>query len=244
MCTSRTEASGPCTSVEWVNELRLSPEGPPWLTMGTARAAAVLTPIVHAREKERVLRDHRDEVLLAERDDLLAPLERLARQVEEDLCLLVDGRLVGACVCFPSHWRLKDKLGRPMSEVHGRVPGYDVDLASKVDSFLRRLAPRTVVGRRNFTVHELPNLYAPVEPPFQGIDPPDQWLRSEYQTLRRLPRSEAVLFTIRTQQVQLKSVDPAVRHRLAARFRAEPVALIEYRNLRERLPALIDFLES
>ena len=210
--------------------------------MGTGRTHEGLTPIVHADEKERVLQAHRDVVLASLDDALLAPLERAARGVEEDLCILVDGRLVAGCVCFPSHWSLKDKLGQPVGEVHARVPGYDTELSSKVDAFLRRLTTGTVVGRRNFTIHERPDLFAPVAPPTQGVAPPEQWLRSERQTLRRLPRSEAVLFTIRTDQVQLQQLDRDTRARLATRLRAEPAALIGYRDLSDRLPALIDWL--
>ncbi|HEV3225486.1 MAG TPA: DUF3445 domain-containing protein [Acidimicrobiales bacterium] len=210
--------------------------------MGTSRTSETLTPIGNAAEKRRILDQHRDDVLAAVDDVLLAPLERAALRVEEDLCVLVDARLAGGCVCAPSHWRLRDKLGLPITEVHQRVPGYRAELASKVDAFLRRLTTATVVGRRNFTVHERPDLYAPVAPDHLGVDPSDQWLRSERQTLRRLPRSDAVLFTIRTQQVQLKDLDEEVRRRLGARLRAEPDELIAYRDLRVRLPALIAYL--
>jgi hypothetical protein len=212
--------------------------------MGTARTTETLTPIVHAEEKERVLREHRDEVLAAtdEYRRVLTPLERTCRRVEEDLCVLVDGTLVAGCVCFLSHWSLAEKVGRPVTEVHERVPGYAAELAPKVDSFLRRLTTNSVVGRRNFTIHELPDLYAPVAPPPLGVPPAVQWLRSERQTLRRLPRSNAVLFTIRTQQVQLERLDDDTKTRLAARLRAEPEQLIAYRDLTERLPALLAFL--
>ena len=210
--------------------------------MGTARTAETLTPIVHLAEKDRVLRDHRDVVLAAVNDSLLAPLERVARRVEEDLCLLVDGILVGGCVCFLSHWKLTDMIGRSVSEVHAGVPHYAEDLSSKVDSFFRRLARSAVVGRRNFTIHELPDLFAPETPPFRGVPPAEQWLRSEWQTLRRLRSRGAVLFTIKTDQVQLKDLDVDTKVRLAARLRAEPADLIGYRDLTERLPALLEYL--
>jgi len=73
-----------------------------------------------------------------------------------------------------------------VGEIHSRVPGYDTDLASKVDSFLRRLTTGALVGRRNFAIHELPDLFAPDVPPRLGVAPAEQWLRSERQTLRRL----------------------------------------------------------
>ena len=210
--------------------------------MGTARTSESFTPIVHRAEKERLLREHRDEVLVAVDGALLGPLERAALEVEEDLCVLVDGVLVGGCVCFLSHWTLTDMVGRPVRDVHARVPHYDEDLAAKVDSFLHRLTPHTVVGRRNFTIHELPDLFAPVTPPLRGVPPAEQWLRSERQTLRRLTRSSAVLFTIKTDQVQLKELDVETKSRLAARLRAEPADLIGYRDLTDRLPALLDYL--
>jgi len=210
--------------------------------MGTARTSATFTPIAHRAEKERLLAEHRDEVLAALDAALLAPLERAALRVDEDLCVLVDGVLVGGCVCFLSHWKLTEMIGRSVSEVHARVPHYAEDLSTKVDSFLRRLTPQAVVGRRNFTIHELPDLFAPVTPPVQGVTPADQWLRSERQTLRRLGRSGAVLFTIKTDQVQLKELAVDTKSRLAARLRAEPADLIGYRDMTDRLPALLQYL--
>jgi hypothetical protein len=170
------------------------------------------------------------------------PLQEAALLVPEDLCILVDGRFVAGCVCFPSHWHLRDKIGRPIADVHERVPGYASELGSKVDSFLRRLTTGTVVARRNFAIHELSDLFAPDAPATIGVPPREQWLRSERQTLRRLPKSDAVLFTIRTQQVQLQHLDRPTREKLAARLRAEPEQLIAYRDLTDRLPALIDYL--
>ena len=211
--------------------------------MGTARTTEGFTPIVHAEDKDRLLREHRDDVLASVDDVLLAPLERAARRVEEDLCVLIDGRFVAGCVCFPSHWRLRDKLGRLVGDVHERVPGYASELNAKVDSFLRRLTTGTVVVRRNFAIHELPDLFAPDRPTTLGVPPAEQWLRSERQTLRRLQRSDAVLFAIRTQQVQLQHVDELARRTLGARLQAEPEGLIGYRNLTDRLPALIGWLD-
>ena len=211
--------------------------------MGTARTNDTLTPLEDASEKRRLLADHRDEVLAGTNRELFGPLERAALRVEEDLCVLVDGVFVAGCVCFPSHWHLQDMIGRPLTEIHQRVPGFESELSSKVDSFLRRLTTHTVVGRRNFAIHELPDLFAPDVPSTIGIPPAEQWLRSERQTLRRLPKSEAVLFTIRTQQTPLGSLDQDVRTRLAARLRAEPADLIGYRDLTGRLAALIDWLD-
>jgi len=234
--------------------------------MGTARTTEWLVRDEEGKEqialKQRLLAERHDDVFnaLPATEDACSeildeigignrplfrrvhPLEEAALLVQEDLCVLVDGVLVAGCVCFPSHWRLADKIGRPVTEIHARVPGYDTELASKVDTFLARLPRDTVMARRNFTIHERADLFAPDIPPLLGVPPSEQWLRSERQTLSRLPETGAVLFTIRTQQTQLGGLSGEIRSKLAARLRAEPEQLIAYRDLTDRLPVLIDWL--
>lgn len=138
------------------------------------------------------------------------PLARAGGSVQEDLCLMVrhEGawHLEGACLCFPSMWWLHDKLGRPAAEVHGPVPYYDEELSAKVDTFFDRLAPERPVVRRNLSLWPCCLLFVPttaIDPvlwdALAGDGAPRLWLRSERQTLRRLARSGAILFTIKVQ---------------------------------------------
>jgi dimethylamine monooxygenase subunit A len=174
----------------------------------------------------------------------LHPLDAAGRLVAEDLCLLTraDGGggwvLAAGSVCFPSHWRLADKVGRPVASVHAPVPRYAAELASRVDRFLDRLRPDRPAWRRNWTVHQSPELFVPFAPP--PPDPPvtvddagDRlWLRSERQTLRRLPRSGTIVFGIRTQQVPLRLVAgrPELCRRLAEALASWPDELVAYRG--------------
>jgi hypothetical protein len=180
-------------------------------------------------------------------------LERAALSVQEDLCVLMpddDGRLVlgAACVCFPSHWRLADKIGRPASDIHGPVPRYDDELADKVDTFLGRLRPPLVMKRRNWTIHESGDLFAPRSPEHAdpAIPPEELWLRSERQTLRRLPETDAVVFTIRTQQVQIRVLEqrPDIAGELADRLVAQPEDRARYAGFSAHVPALVHRLRS
>jgi len=42
-----------------------------------------------------------------------------SRLVQEDLCLLdASGVLVAACVCFPSRWNLREKIGQTLDTIH------------------------------------------------------------------------------------------------------------------------------
>lgn len=157
--------------------------------------------------------------------DLLAGARLL---VADDLCVLLPGddgwRLAAGCVCFPSYWRPRDRIGAPLTDVHRPVPGYPGPLAGRVDGFLGRLRPGQGVWRRNWLVHDVPDLHLPTW--VDDVDRPTpvperRWLRSERQTLVRLPSTDAVVFTIRTQQVPMAVLTerPDVAGALAAAIR-------------------------
>lgn len=188
------------------------------------------------------------------------PLVTAARLVQEDLCLMVprpdvDGvahhHLDAAVLCFPSHWRLADKAGRPAAALHGPVPLYDSELADRVDRYLARLRPGVIGVRRNWSVHDSPALFAPDPPVDPGPVEPDEvpealWLRSERQTLRALPRSGSVLFTIRVQQAPFAVLAdrPDVADALAARLRAQPAQLVAMNGLEPHLAPALEWLDG
>jgi hypothetical protein len=190
-----------------------------------------------ALDTPAVLAASREVLALTGADDAagLHPLDAAGRRVQEDLCVLVlrdsAPHLDAASLCFPSYWRLADKLGKPLAEVHGPVPHYGQQLAGKVDGFLTRL--RGSVWRRNWSIHDDPEYFAPVPgTPRAGLRVPDDlYLRSERQVLRRLDTPDTVLFTIRTQQVPLAALAdrPEVAHRLARVISAWSPDLVAYK---------------
>ncbi len=185
------------------------------------------------------------------------PLARAGTQIQEDLCLMVhhDGawRLEGAILCFPSLWRLSDKLGHPTTVVHRPVPHYEAELSTKVDSLFDRLAPGKLVWRRNVSVWPALVLWAPclaLDPSLHAPDPidgaaPTLWIRSERQTLRRLASSGAIVFTIRVQSapVAVLREDPGRAGDLAAWLRA-PVGEVRRRQLGSHLDDLLSWLDG
>jgi dimethylamine monooxygenase subunit A len=159
-----------------------------------------------------------------------------ARLVVDDLCLLAGAGhvLVTAAVGAPNRWRLADKIGRPLRDIHGPVPHYDEELAAPVDRVLDRLGGR-IVERRNWSVLDDPELFQPHEAPSipADVDPATLWLRSERQTLRRLPVTGAIVFTIRTYQWPLSEVR-AEREQaagLAEVIAAASPAMLRYKGL-------------
>lgn len=167
------------------------------------------------------------------------PLARAAGAVSEDLCLMegrAEGwRLTAAALCFPTYWRLGEKIGRPQAAVHGPVPHYAQDLEARVSTFFDRLRPGRIVTRRNwgFSPHLLlfvPDLRAVPRPESYDLD--DLWLRSERQTLRKLPGSGAVLFTIKVQLAPAREIErrPDLAARLLEAMRSWSPELIESRG--------------
>ncbi|MGQ0833213.1 MAG: heme-dependent oxidative N-demethylase family protein [Microthrixaceae bacterium] len=179
-----------------------------------------------------------------EPDPRLHPLDAAGRLVQEDLCLLVlrDGHphLDAASLCFPSYWRLADKLGQPLAAVHGPVAHYADELAARVDRFLHRILPERPVWRRNWSIHDDPSYFLPAPTPPRAVSPPEGlWLRSERQTLCRLRSADAIVFTIRTQQVPLRVLGarPAIARDLAAAIAAWSPALAAYKGTHGALAA-------
>jgi hypothetical protein len=182
-----------------------------------------------------------------------ASLEDAARAVPEDLCVLVRRGdrwcLDAGVVCFPSVWRIADKVGLPLAEVHGPVPAYADELAARVDRALDALRPDRPAWRRNWFVHatDVLHLPDPPSPPAGPVPIPDGlWLRSERQTLHRLPGTGAILFTIRTQQAPLAAVAgrPDLAARMAAALRSWSPALVDYRSAAPWLAGAVTWLEA
>ncbi len=169
----------------------------------------------------------------------VATFEEAAVVQPDDLCVLVPGPgwpLVAGAVLFPSHWRLAEKLGRPVAEVHGRVPGMDA-VAPRIERFLDRLRPGQVAWRSNVLFHRSGSLHSPW--PDEGDE---LWYRTERQTFRRLPSTGAVLFAIATTTTPVAALDPAERARLTAWVRAAPPAWAPYAGV--DLPGLLEALDQ
>jgi hypothetical protein len=185
------------------------------------------------------------------------PLELAGRLVQEDLCLIEASpegpRLTAAILCFPSRWRLHEKLGRPLALVHGNVPLYGERLARPVDRFMAHVRPNHIACRVNWSMMDDPTLFQPagkwrdtLDATITGENAGDRlFLRVERQTLRRLPATGAVLFGIRVHVYKLAQVvrEPATAARLASAVRALPPEMAHYKSLPMFQDALLAWLD-
>lgn len=176
------------------------------------------------------------------------------RLVPEDLCVHLPGtdgrlRLVAGCVAFPNGWSLPAKIGRTVGEVHAPVPGYRESIGAPVDQLLDRLSPERGLWRLNGSLLADSRLYRPGpedSQPAREVRVPDGIvLRVERQTLRRLPRTGAVVFTIRTYVHPLRSIedDPAACRDLTGWVRAMPPEVLRYKGLADWAPQVCRWLD-
>lgn len=183
------------------------------------------------------------------------PIHIAASLVQEDLVLMTKGaegwQMAAASVCFPSAWTLREKFGRPMHVIHRPVPGFSEGTrnAGLIERMFDNLSPEQPVIRWNWSLYGDDRLYHPVSD--HGMkrrfgddtEPRNIKLRLERQTLRKLPASGGLVFTIRIHVDPLEALEthpegPALAASIAAQVLALSNEEIAYKGLegeRERL---------
>jgi dimethylamine monooxygenase subunit A len=129
--------------------------------------------------------------------------------VQEDLVIMQklneDWCLTAASLCFPSAWNLHEKFMRPMQDIHGPVPGFGPGTrnASLINRMFDNLRVEQPVIRWNWSLYGDNKLYHPASDNQmknrfgEGKIDGRVFMRLERQTLRKLPKTGAILFTIR-----------------------------------------------
>jgi len=143
--------------------------------------------------------------------DRARPLETLCHLVQEDFCILQkhgdEHVLTGAILCFPASWRLSEKFMRPLVDIHDPVASYDANIARRVQRLFDGIQPGRPLWRFNALWYEDAELHQPrsASEPREIKDPGTaQYMRSERQTLLRLPGTGAVVFSIHTYVLEAK----------------------------------------
>ena len=141
------------------------------------------------------------------------PLGSVARLVQEDICILQrqgdQHVLTGAVLCFPASWSLSEKFGKPLTGIHVPVDSYDDNIARRVQRLFDGVRVERPMWRKNLLWYNNPDLFQP-RSENERRTPVDKssapYLRSERQSILRLPRSEAVVFSIHTFVVARENV--------------------------------------
>lgn len=192
------------------------------------------------------------------------PMAMCGRLVQDDLALMIerpDGQyyLLAGAILLPGFWRLSDKFGMPLSRVHtsGDVPQFREKLECGITKFFRRLTPPELYARNNYFLqldHGLswsPSIGSEDGPGASWrtadvcVDAAQCWFRSERQTLRRLPRTGAVCFTIRTYFHPIAEVvsEDYVPGRLASAIRSWGPDVALYKGREKYQAVLLEYLD-
>lgn len=198
------------------------------------------------------------------------PLRSAALLVAEDLILMrryeAGWRLAAGSLCFPSHWTLSEKFGRPMQDIHQPVPGFGpgTRMADIINRMFDSLKVDQPMLRFNWSLQTDDGLYRPFSnderkeragtpaAKFSGANASTPFMRIERQTLRRLPVSGDILFTIR---IHLDPLDVlvghperwSIAHSFADQLQAMEEAQLAYKGLtadRDQLVARLRSLAS
>ncbi|KAI0112083.1 hypothetical protein GGR51DRAFT_54874 [Nemania sp. FL0031] len=136
----------------------------------------------------------------------------LGSLIDEDLLFMLPSKnkgedeytLLAFVNCFANGPHTKERLGKGMSDIHGALPGYREHLAKQVNDWFRNLKTGRIVKRLNWAITDDKRMFVPEgHVPFKNktesdFDIEKTYVRSERQTLRRLPHSGAIVFSLRT----------------------------------------------
>lgn len=188
------------------------------------------------------------------------PLELAARIVQEDLVIMrppQEGQppryaMAAAAVVF-SFGELEAKLGAGMPMIHAPVPGFESDLDKLLTKTFDKLQPDKpgtagAVLATHVTPATTPTVWrvnwglapsAALDDPLYGfgggvsaaVPMAERFLKTEYQTLRRMQRTGTILFTVRTFVEPLAVVPPEARRTLAASARGMSPSMLVYKGI-------------
>lgn len=151
-------------------------------------------------------------------------LVRAARLVSDDLIIMApnaDGAwsAQAVCLCAPTFFSAADSIGKSLDGLHGPVPdrlgpNETQALGSRIARMFDGLRDGLVLERFNWTVQASNARFTPDGAPLRRLAETTRaedaasvlHLRVERQTIRRLPETGAVLFTIRIALDPLKAV--------------------------------------
>jgi hypothetical protein len=229
-----------------------------WLSSGTSHYLAAEPesgPLVRALARMAAKWDSAHLSVGSPESSPIEPLIHLGRCWEPDVLLLAPnqgGRFIlqAGCVCFPSSWALQEKLGQPLEVIHGVVPGLNLDVGNRIQTFLTKMKPGAGWFRSNWGISSSPerNQHPSRRVNRLGSDtrPQSTWVRIEHQVLTPLDDGDGILFGIRLEIVAMPEFrrDPVLRAGLSRALATMPDAMAEYKNLQRVRPALLSFLNE
>ena len=181
--------------------------------------------------------------------------------IPEDILIVVpnisakggkEWRLQAGLLAFPGHWRLADKMGKNLAAIHAPVPEFQEKLNAHIDRFFANMQIGAISWRQNWSVQRDSRLFAPMrEAALETSLSPQEagqqiHIRIETQHFYKLPKSEAVIFAIRTSLAPLNFWQKRPEPIAALLEQIEKLGsdMLGYKAIEPLRPALQHWLES
>jgi hypothetical protein len=199
-------------------------------------------------------------------EDAAEPLRQLSAFVQEDFMLLqeVDGRqqITAASNAYSSSGRLVASVGHDVRWAHENVPDLTKQHGSRIDRILSTMHQDFLCARFNWLLTPLTSLFFPEDPhvanaaALQSVSAQLAQhpslagsllhMRVERQTLRRLPKTGAVAFSIHTYSDPLSALtkDDADISTLINLLKAYSPARLQYSEMGVIRDAVVAWLEA
>lgn len=172
-----------------------------------------------------------------------SPIAAASALVSDDLVVMEHRAgawtATAASLCTPTYFSAAQALGSSLAHLHGPVPAGD-GFSERIARVFSAIEPDMVLERFNWTVQPTADRFTPRSAPLKALAGQIEdaaaldvmHLRVERQTLRRLPQSGAVLFTIRVSLDPLRAVFgvPGAMAAFASSWAGAPQALRAYKG--------------
>lgn len=192
------------------------------------------------------------------------PLLYVSKMAKEDFYVVMknpeDGLhyLVAAAVPFPGgSFGIDEKLGKHLDVIHEGVPYYKEKLKTSMERWFGRLTPNTPVERASWyiswdhklkfnDVYQLPKFVPDLKADMESMDPKDFNVRVERQTLRRLPKSGAIIFTNHPVFYSIEEMkdEPLIPSLIRKIIYEGPQDIIKYKNFDFFRDHIADYLDG
>lgn len=185
------------------------------------------------------------------------PLLVLSRLAKEDFYIVRqrdDGQhyMVAGCVPFPGGFTISTKMGRCLNDIHKPVAQFESKLRPSMERYFGKMDANKPIERASFFITWDYGLYESVlgysnkESSADGV-PYDKFVvRVERQTLRRLPRTRAIVFSNHPVFYRICDMqdEPGIPSILIKFITEAPGEIMEYKDVHTYRDHLLPYLKS
>ncbi|KAG2421797.1 hypothetical protein HFD88_005773 [Aspergillus terreus] len=174
------------------------------------------------------------------------PLDILFDHVPEDFAIMIRDSYTGeyffraGIICASMGWTLGDKLGLGLDQINEPVPDYQERMGFSMKRFFAKMPTDKPIQRGAWSIEEGKTLLLPKDHPEILKEPrqdpdlslEDCYLRVDWQTLRRLPLSGAVVFNFKAHFTPAAEFwdEPGISRLLLKILKDSKRSLMEYKK--------------